>query len=253
MNTFNQYIKESAADFEPALRNFQAQVLDSPSYYTSLNNLKSSSVLSANDAKQLLINTGSGDPEEHSPKGTFDDSKYVFVQFSAGPGRFGVLVSVNKNNGDVVYGSDYFYGHDINIFKGFRWEQIKNEKRFQNVAMYVSGGMGNVIRVDCKELIIQIGKYAQYEKAIMTKYLQKNKSKWRGNWITGHNPFCIVVPITKAINPDDLYSDENISNNPNVVVKKGRYASFDPRWESDFIAQLKAKQIPIVWSHENIK
>jgi hypothetical protein len=143
-----------------------------------------------------------------------------------------------------------FYGHgsEQNIFKGFRWEQVKNEKRFKNVAVYLTGGMGNIIRVDCRELVIQVGKYAQYDRAISVKYLQKGKQKWNGVWAT-YDPFVVVVPMDKAINPDDMFGDEDISNTPGVTVKKGRYRSFDPRWRTDFVAQLKAKHVPVLWSH----
>lgn len=249
MHSFSQYLKESSADFQPALQNFQNQVLSSSGHYTSLNNLKTAKVISANDARQELVAGGMDDPDEVYPH-LLDDSKYVYVSFSSGPGRFGLLVSISKSNGDIVMGKSFFYGHEHNIFKGFRWEQIKNEKRFKNVTVYLTGGMGNIIRVDCRELVIQVGKYAQYDRAILVKYLQKGKQKWQGIWAT-YDPFVVVVPTDKAINPDSLFGDAELSSTPGVTVKKGRYSSFDPRWKADFVDQMKAHHVPVVWSHED--
>jgi hypothetical protein len=254
MLTFNQYLKESAADFDPALKNFQSQVLGSSGYYTSLNNLKSSKLVSGKEAEQM-VRDDFGDHFDRmfpNPSQSFDDSKFAFVLFMGSGAHASLLVSVDKHNGDLKMGKDYFHGNDNNIFKAFRWEQVKNEKTFKNATVYLTGGMGNIIRVDCREIKIQVGKYAQYDKAISVKYLQKGKQKWQGVWAT-YDPLVVVVPTDKAIQPDDMFGDAELSSTPGVTVKKSRYSSFDPRWKSDFLAQLKAMHVPVLWSHEQAK
>jgi hypothetical protein len=239
-------------DFEPALKNFQSQVLSSPGHYTSLSNLKTSKVVSGKEAEQL-VQDNYNDNFDHffpKPEQSFDDSKFAFVLFSGSGSLNALLVSIAKNNGDIVLGKDMFYGHgsEQNIFKGFRWEQVKNEKRFKNVVVYLTGGMGNIVRVDCRELVIQVGKYAQYDRAISVKYLHKGKQKWAGVWAT-YDPFVVVVPMDKAIDPDSLFGDDELSSTPGVTVRKSRYSSFDPRWKTDFVSKLKANHVPVLWSH----
>lgn len=248
MLSFNQYLTESSADFEPALKNFQSQVLSSPGYYTSLNNLKSAKVISGKEAEQMVRRDFDNNFDHFfpNPERSFNDGEFAFVLFS-GSGL--LLVSISKKTGDIVLGKDIFYATP-NIFTGFRWEQVKHQKSFKNATVYLTGGMGNIIRVDCREVVIQVGKYAQYDKAILVKYLQVGKQKWSGVWAS-YEPFVVVVPRDKAISPDGIYGDENLAKTPGVVVQKGRYKSFDPQWRKDFVAQLKAKHVPVLWSHED--
>lgn len=254
MFSFKQFLKESSADFEPALANFQAQVLASPTYYTHYaGGITSSKLISAVEARQV-ITSGSTDPEivaDLFPMKLFNDELYVYVYFMRG--TYGFIASVDRHNGNIVMGRGMFSHHDNNIFSGFRWQQKRGEKNFKDVTLYLAGGMGNIIRTDCRAVTVQVGKYAQYTHAINVQFLPKGKSKPRKMWIADSSPFCVIVPMSKALQPDDIFGSEEPGSVDGVTVKRGRYSAFDPRWESDFLEQLKAKHVPVLWSHEDAK
>jgi len=215
--------------------------------------LRSGIVLSGNDARQLLSDGGTEDPESLYGYDSFNDSKFIFVQFK-NAGNFGLIVSIDRHSGDIKLGKDYFYNDSTNVLKNFRWEQVKNEKTFKNVALYLKNEtMGNINRINCREVKIQIGKYAQYDRAINLKWLEKGKSKWRGVWVNGYKPFVVVVPMDRAIEPDSLFGDEELSSTPGVTMRRGRHMSFSSGWTDDFTKALKDKHVPVLWSHDDVK
>lgn len=246
MLSFTQYLTENAADLDGALKNFILQMINSGSNYASLHGkITGGKVLTAAEMQREYPEYFDGNIANWKK-----DDHLVYVLFNHG----GMAVSVNKNTGEIVDGSHMFYGDAKNVVTGFRWEEVKTEKTFENVTVYQSGDfMGNIIRRDMKKLTIRIGKYAQYHKAINLIYLEKGKQKMRQTWVASHSPFVVVVPTNKAINPDEMYGASEPGSTPGVSVARSRYSSFDPRWESDFMAKLKAEHVPIVWSHENAK
>lgn len=250
MKTFSQFLTEQAKDFDMALRNFVSKVLEVPGKYApSFRNVKTFNIINAQKAREYEEDQY-GEKTKRPEK--FDDSKYAYITFGSATDKIAFLVSVDRNSGDIDMDRVYFNPGEQNIFKGFGWEQVRQRKVFEKVTLYLEGGMGNIVRVDCRELHIETGPYAQYSKTIHVKYLEKGKSKWRGT-VIGYKPFVVVVPTAKAIQPDSLFGEPDTSSTPGISVSRSRYSSFDPRFVSDFVDKLKDAKVPILWSHEEVR
>jgi len=115
---------------------------------------------------------------------------------------------------------------------------------FESCSLYVSSEfMGNIVRRDCRAATITVGvEYAQYNNAIKVEYTPKGARKRQGFYLT-YKPFLVVLSAKDAIDPDSMLGGASSGGSPGVTVAMGRYASFDQRWKSDFVAALAAKNI----------
>lgn len=101
--------------------------------------------------------------------------------------------------------------------------------------LYTRSMFGSIIRTEVREIEITRRPYAQYKAALDVRFTEKGKRKRRG-FVEGYKPFAVVVQTADAIAPDAMF----LESEPGSNLKKGRYSMCDPRWESDFIAKLKA-------------
>ena len=111
------------------------------------------------------------------------------------------------------------------------------KQTFTRATLYLGGEMG-VRRSDCRMIEIETGqKYAQYTDAIKVTWLAKGKRKTRSTMLT-YDPFVLVMPTCKAIDPDSVLGPASVGSSPGVTVRRSRYSSCDPRWRSDFMARV---------------
>lgn len=112
--------------------------------------------------------------------------------------------------------------------------------KFENVTLYINGMMFGVSRIDCRTLEIREGyKYAQYNNAVHIQFVEKGKRKPRAIVITSL-PFAVIVATKNAIQPAH-WMDKNEDGS-----SVSRYASCDPRYETDFLAKLQAANVPVL-------
>jgi len=126
------------------------------------------------------------------------------------------------------------------------------EQTFYNVTFYRRGEMmGTINRVDAKTLTVSIKPYAQYPHAIHLTWKSKGQRNERGSVVCGYKPFFALVDTKAAIQPDGLYDPSTSVTSGGCTVTKGRYSSCDPRWVSDFVAQLAAANVtPIIYVNQ---
>jgi hypothetical protein len=104
---------------------------------------------------------------------------------------------------------------------------------------FPSSMMGNILRIDVKTLGIETGLfYAQFRDAKRISYLQKRKRLNRRFLLT-ENPFIVVLPARVSIEPASLYGDSDTDSLTGITFPRGRYASLDPRWITDFTGELR--------------
>lgn len=118
---------------------------------------------------------------------------------------------------------------------------------FTNVTIYLRGGMGNINRIDVRELTVERGvKYAQYNDAVRVTWLEKGKRKKAGLYLT-YAPFLLVVNREDAIEPASIFGATELGSTPGVSVRRSRYSAFDDGWVRDFRALLTEKNVtPLV-------
>lgn len=124
--------------------------------------------------------------------------------------------------------------------------RTKGHKVFENATMYRSGEFfGNIFRIDVKYLVIEEGvAFAQYSNAIKGVYLEKGKRNWR-QFTLSYRPFLLVVSRKDAINPDDWMVKQADGS------KISKYASFDARYETEFVDKLTASGAKILADYTN--
>lgn len=103
--------------------------------------------------------------------------------------------------------------------------------------IYFKGGYG-ISKIECRELLIEVGPYAQYESAIFVTYVPKGARKPRA-FVQTHKPDLVALAGWGHLDPDDPMLPERDAGN-GISVSRGRYQSCDPRWGSDFAAKLNA-------------
>ncbi len=115
---------------------------------------------------------------------------------------------------------------------------------FANVTIYTRGEFfGNISRTDVKEVSITTGvRSAQYENALKVRFKEPRQRTMRGMTLD-YRPFLFVLARKDAFEPDDMLLPADASG-----AQHGRYPSCDPRWESDFLAQLAERGITPLFS-----
>jgi hypothetical protein len=101
--------------------------------------------------------------------------------------------------------------------------------------------MGNIVRCDVRELKIEEGKYAQYDKALRVTFTPRGKRKARGIWVTSY-PFLVVLDSKDAFDPQSFFGQAEDSGN-GVTVARSRFSAFDSGWVDEFMADLAQRGI----------
>lgn len=107
----------------------------------------------------------------------------------------------------------------------------------QLVTLYVTGGFG-VSRIEGKLIEHGRKKHAQYDAAAYVHILPKGKRKPIG-YITGYKPSFLILAGHGHPEPDTGFVEKDIGDT-GMVCKASRYASFDPRYQSEFDAMIAA-------------
>lgn len=123
----------------------------------------------------------------------------------------------------------------------------------QASTIYYRGGYG-MSKIECRELLIETGPYAQYDSAIFVTLVPKGARKPRA-FVQTYEPSLIALAGHGHLDPDDpMLPAEDRGNG--VSVARGRYSSCDPRWGTDFatklVAYLGARGIALAadfWGH----
>ncbi len=119
--------------------------------------------------------------------------------------------------------------------------------KFANVTMYTQGGFG-ITRTDVKEVTIEEGvKYAQYTNAVRAIWKEPRQRTARSMVLT-YEPFLIVLNRADAFDPDD-----SLVPGIRAGTQISRYGSCDPRWTSDFMAQMESRGITPLYSAAGVK
>lgn len=122
-------------------------------------------------------------------------------------------------------------------------------EKFLNVSIYLpSEFMGTINRIDVKTVEIEKTRFAQYDKALKVTYLEKGKRKARYFYVYGNKLF-YVIPTPEAVQPDGMYGEEEVTPS-GTIIRKSRYASFDPRWATDFVKKVEDAGAHVMYSWE---
>lgn len=105
--------------------------------------------------------------------------------------------------------------------------------KFQNCTLYHNGFLG-FSAIECKEVEIKIGKYAQYPSAVHVTFVPKGKRKARG-FVQGYEPSVVVAAGYGNPDPQNMVP---VSSDGVVTVTRSKYSSCDSRWTSDFQAEI---------------
>lgn len=105
----------------------------------------------------------------------------------------------------------------------------------QASTIYYKGGYG-MAKIECRELLIETGPYAQYEQAVFVTFIPKGSRKPRA-FVQTYQPSLVALVGHGHLDPDDpMLPLREVGDG--VSVSRGRYLSCDPRWNSDFDAKL---------------
>lgn len=97
-------------------------------------------------------------------------------------------------------------------------------------------GMFGVRKMEATVCEVEVKPYAQYNDAVHVKYVEKGKRKVQG-FVQGYKPSLLVLEGWGHPDPASMFNDPTLSPS-GVVSRMSSYASCDPRWQSDFDAQM---------------
>lgn len=120
-------------------------------------------------------------------------------------------------------------------------------KEFEDVTIYTPSNVvwPNIVRIDAKKAKIWVGPYAQYKRCVHVEFIRRGKRKAEA-LVSSGQPYVVVVPTRRAIQPDDLYLPALGGTSAT------RYGVADPRWRSDFDEQLLSANVPILADYRNL-
>lgn len=105
-----------------------------------------------------------------------------------------------------------------------------------NVTLYLGTEMA-VRRIDCRSLdITRPFQYAQYDNAVNLTFIPKGKRSPCERFLSPKS-FFYVLPTPLAIEPAGMFGPATTTAD-GVQMAQSRYISCDPRWVSDFLAEL---------------
>jgi hypothetical protein len=100
------------------------------------------------------------------------------------------------------------------------------------------GGLFGVRKTEVRALEITTGPYAQYPNSVSVMFVEKGKRATQGYRLT-NDPHLVILEGHGHLEPDGMMGAASTREN-GVIATQSRYASCDPRWRSDFDAQLTA-------------
>jgi hypothetical protein len=117
-------------------------------------------------------------------------------------------------------------------------------KTLTNVTLYTKGdpmcmNIGNIRKIECRTLKIEIGPYAQYENAIKLTWIAKGQRRER-EMVQTSFPDAVILTGHGHVDPDSAHLPERPGATPGVMVSQSRYRSCDSRWQGDFDVKLAA-------------
>lgn len=106
----------------------------------------------------------------------------------------------------------------------------------QAATVFTMGGFGASKR-EVRNVKVETGKYAQYDKAYFVTFTEKGKRKAVCN-VLYYKPFLLITRASVSLTPDDPFTPVETSV-PGVSVKRTRFSSFDPAYEAEFKTKAK--------------
>lgn len=111
---------------------------------------------------------------------------------------------------------------------------INTAQTYTNVTLYLkSSFMGNIKKVECRTLRVEVRPYAQHSNAVHVYFIPKGRSKERKERET-YRPATLVLEGWGHPDPDSDWDESTRKTEANVSSVRSRYRSFDPRWREDF-------------------
>lgn len=107
---------------------------------------------------------------------------------------------------------------------------------FTGGTLYTEGAFG-ISRTEVKDITFKVGIYAQYDFAMAVTFVPKGKRKEVGRWITPRDFVAFVPAGIPAPDPEAPWGATETTAT-GLTSRQTRYASFDPRWVSDFEPRL---------------
>lgn len=114
----------------------------------------------------------------------------------------------------------------------------------EKVTIYYGGIMG-ISSVEAKLVEHGTRKWAQYAAAPYATFIPKRARKAR-TIQQSRNPNLLIVKGWNQPKPDGIYDEATTEVRNGFVCQRGRYASCDPRWQSDFDAMMAAQDVEII-------
>ena len=107
----------------------------------------------------------------------------------------------------------------------------------RKVTVYSKGGMGNIVRTECREVEVERAPYAQYRGAIHVRLTPKGKRNRRG-FVETYESDLLVLEGHGHPAPEGLFGEAQVDANTGLAVSRSHYSAFDPRWASDFAEMI---------------
>jgi hypothetical protein len=107
--------------------------------------------------------------------------------------------------------------------------------------LYFQGGFGlKIHKVEVRDLVIELKRYAQYQRAVIATFVPKGKRNKR-ELVQERCPSLIVLEgWGHALEPDGMYDPARTTRRGAVTAHVGRYSACDPRWVGDFAERLRS-------------
>lgn len=110
----------------------------------------------------------------------------------------------------------------------------------EKATLYIRGGLGNVVKVECRRVEITRRAYAQYSSAIEYRFVPKGARRERGA-VETYRSSLLVLEGHGHPDPDGIWDESSRKDEGSGVSSvRARYSGHDPRWESDFGAMIDA-------------
>ena len=123
-------------------------------------------------------------------------------------------------------------------------KNVPGSSLYGKTTLYLIGGMGNVTRVECREVRVWNAPYAQHQDAIHLQFVPKGKRNPRGIVLT-YQPWFVVVEGQDGPDTGGIFGESTQEAN-GVSTAKSRYSSHDPRWVEYFEGRLEASDARIL-------
>lgn len=98
-------------------------------------------------------------------------------------------------------------------------------------------GMFGVSKIEARSLEVTTEDYAQYKNASKVVFVEKGKRKAMGFHVTNRD-YCLILEGHGHLDPPSWLTP--VSKEGGFIVTKSKYASYDPRYLSDFKAEFAA-------------